>query len=317
MRLRFRVRRLAKRLALAVCSLIALIWLLNGHYTVEARLSRGTHDCAVSAAYGFVELWWVQVKSQLFLWSPPGVGNYWSLTTRDGFRFDWRWPRVKIDQRSGLIRFPLWLPLAIALLPTAYLFWIDRRPRRCPACGGTLTGGARWRCRDCGEGFRRVRRVSHFRRTVKWAGLVASATFAVAWVAMPHFCWFIPGGAAVLWADSDSISVGLLKDAVVEARTPWGRFGTNPVFVPAQSTPAFFQRPAWLAASPGTPAVIHCEFAQFFRAPIWALLLAFLIPTAFFWYRDYRRNPRGFCQACGYDLTGNTSGRCPECGRGT
>ena len=27
------------------------------------------------------------------------------------------------------------------------------------------------------------------------------------------------------------------------------------------------------------------------------------------------RKPRpGHCQACGYDLTGNTSGRCPECG---
>ena len=24
--------------------------------------------------------------------------------------------------------------------------------------------------------------------------------------------------------------------------------------------------------------------------------------------------PSGHCQSCGYDLTGNTSGRCPECG---
>lgn len=24
--------------------------------------------------------------------------------------------------------------------------------------------------------------------------------------------------------------------------------------------------------------------------------------------------PRGLCQGCGYDLTGNVSGRCPECG---
>ena len=27
-----------------------------------------------------------------------------------------------------------------------------------------------------------------------------------------------------------------------------------------------------------------------------------------------RPYPRGHCRRCGYDLTGNTSGRCPECG---
>jgi hypothetical protein len=25
--------------------------------------------------------------------------------------------------------------------------------------------------------------------------------------------------------------------------------------------------------------------------------------------------PEGFCQGCGYDMTGNVSGRCPECGK--
>ena len=40
-----------------------------------------------------------------------------------------------------------------------------------------------------------------------------------------------------------------------------------------------------------------------------------LIPlTAFLWWRDRRINPKGHCQKCGYDLTGNVSGRCPECG---
>ncbi len=32
--------------------------------------------------------------------------------------------------------------------------------------------------------------------------------------------------------------------------------------------------------------------------------------------RRWRRRRRGLCVACGYNLTGNVSGVCPECGRG-
>ncbi len=36
--------------------------------------------------------------------------------------------------------------------------------------------------------------------------------------------------------------------------------------------------------------------------------------TLVLWWR--RRPPPGHCQDCGYDLTGNVSGVCPECGTG-
>ncbi len=48
--------------------------------------------------------------------------------------------------------------------------------------------------------------------------------------------------------------------------------------------------------------------------PLWVPLLLFAIPTGVLWYRDRRRFPAGHCRRCGYDLTKNESGVCPECG---
>jgi hypothetical protein len=47
--------------------------------------------------------------------------------------------------------------------------------------------------------------------------------------------------------------------------------------------------------------------------PCWSLLLLASVPTAFGWWSG-RRFPSGHCPTCGYDLTGNVSGVCPECG---
>jgi hypothetical protein len=47
--------------------------------------------------------------------------------------------------------------------------------------------------------------------------------------------------------------------------------------------------------------------------PLWMLFFVAALPTACLWWRD-RRLPPGHCQRCAYDLTGNTSGICPECG---
>lgn len=43
-----------------------------------------------------------------------------------------------------------------------------------------------------------------------------------------------------------------------------------------------------------------------------AVLLA--IPVAILWRLDRPKVPPGHCTTCGYNLTGNESGRCPECG---
>ncbi len=47
--------------------------------------------------------------------------------------------------------------------------------------------------------------------------------------------------------------------------------------------------------------------------PLWIPLLLAGLPTAWLWMRG-RRPPPGYCMECGYNLTGNVSGVCPECG---
>ena len=52
--------------------------------------------------------------------------------------------------------------------------------------------------------------------------------------------------------------------------------------------------------------------------PLWAPCLVLAVyPTIAFIrgpYRRYRRRKKGLCLKCGYNLTGNISGICPECG---
>lgn len=48
--------------------------------------------------------------------------------------------------------------------------------------------------------------------------------------------------------------------------------------------------------------------------PLWVPFLLAALPTAWLWWRDRRRTPSGHCPHCGYNLTGNTTGICSECG---
>ena len=58
------------------------------------------------------------------------------------------------------------------------------------------------------------------------------------------------------------------------------------------------------------------RWTQRVTVPLWIPLVLIAIPTAFLWWRESRRPKPGHCP-CGYDLTGNVSGKCPECGRET
>ena len=56
----------------------------------------------------------------------------------------------------------------------------------------------------------------------------------------------------------------------------------------------------------------------FIKMPLWFPIIVFSIYPAIAFirgpYRRYRRRKKGLCLTCGYNLTGNVSGICPECG---
>jgi hypothetical protein len=59
---------------------------------------------------------------------------------------------------------------------------------------------------------------------------------------------------------------------------------------------------------------------QLQRFLFWPILILLWCPAIYAWLKGRRQNRRnkrialGLCLDCGYDLTGNVSGTCPECG---
>jgi hypothetical protein len=74
-------------------------------------------------------------------------------------------------------------------------------------------------------------------------------------------------------------------------------------------------RMEWLPRFGSTkPALQNQMFATTF-IPFWIPFLIIAVPTAVIIRRMRRWKPEGkLCKSCGYDLTGNVSGICSECG---
>jgi hypothetical protein len=79
--------------------------------------------------------------------------------------------------------------------------------------------------------------------------------------------------------------------------------------------PAFVTDPQTVAV--GSDAVFRLGDKQLLMVPLWIPIVLVAFPTAVLWRRDHRRFSPGHCRKCGYNLTGNVTGRCPECGTPT
>jgi hypothetical protein len=121
-----------------------------------------------------------------------------------------------------------------------------------------------------------MKRRSRTRRVLKWIGTMVCVVLLL-------------GGALSLWLKALLTSSANLADAYMHRQCFWlvGDAKSGRPCRPPRSTASL--------------------------ATYSAIFTAVAVPTALLWWRD-RRYPAGHCQTRGYDLTGNVSGRCPECG---
>ena len=152
---------------------------------------------------------------------------------------------------------------------------------------------------------RRKRPVLRWTATIV-AVLVLAFTVATFWYDFRYgsLRWFVGvcGGqihvvhvddAYFLW-DGHPVTVGAPMGAHVEPARP----------LPKNYTPAWSLWPGW-DSFPDTRGVY---------VPLWPFVLVPALMAGWRWWRDWPRPGPGQCRRCGYDLTGNVSGRCPECG---
>ena len=93
------------------------------------------------------------------------------------------------------------------------------------------------------------------------------------------------------------------SDATQTAKGPYEFIRLRPAEGALLLLPSYEVMPA----GHGTAAKFHI-----IEIPHWLTNLVAWSLFFFFW-RKARKPPTGHCQQCGYDLTGNESGACPEC----
>ncbi len=139
-----------------------------------------------------------------------------------------------------------------------------------------------------------------FRNWAKWVGLVGCALIVAASVgSLGRIITYTLGYRG----RNIEIVMGQACAAVASFDQP-GPSGWSVKRADLRLAPAHWVPEYWALRGPAAFAVI---------VPLWIPLLALAIPTGFLWYRDCRPPPN-HCQSCGYNLTGNVSAVCPECG---
>jgi hypothetical protein len=85
-------------------------------------------------------------------------------------------------------------------------------------------------------------------------------------------------------------------------------------WVPRIRCESHVPRMSELVLAPSADFVFDAPAFRVVAIPLWMPAVLFALLSALAWRLGRRRVAQGHCANCGYNLTGNVSGRCPECG---
>ncbi len=154
-----------------------------------------------------------------------------------------------------------------------------------------------------------MRRRSRLLRIAKWGGTILCAVcvigFELGGTPALRYVWTLPSGkGAGVWIAADGI--GYASFVAIKLELVRGVF-----LLPTPN--------GWSLGFPLDDVPLFGTRAGTWGGRVWGASSMFFaivigVPTACLWLVDRRRPLPGHCP-CGYDLTGNVSGVCPECGR--
>ena len=159
-----------------------------------------------------------------------------------------------------------------------------------------------------------MRKRSRVQRVLKWGGTLF-CLLALLWVYLAGVFYPLGGGLGFkaksgswcLYLQSGG-AYALVCDTALPAigpgiARPFGGRGWASLF----SWPSIRVLSGVPPGAPGLARTVEVALSM------WLFILPAALLAIFFWRQD-SRIPQGHCQTCGYDLTGNVSGVCPECG---
>lgn len=145
-----------------------------------------------------------------------------------------------------------------------------------------------------------MRQHPRIRRIAKCAGF--SLCVALLGTMAMSFKWAVGFDGAKAWF---GVAAGGFVVTVMEDALPVSQGGSCERIPMSIRTQFRAMVSLWIRSWPGPGATVH-------YVPLYLPMLAIAGFTTFLWRRDRRIQP-GHCR-CGYNLTGNVSGVCPECG---
>jgi len=144
-------------------------------------------------------------------------------------------------------------------------------------------------------------------RAARWTGILVCAFILFAAAVSLRWSWVSLCGDknGRIW-----LAGGTLEVAWIDGRgwpTDWNAYVGPPIATWRELVDRWSSSGVWPRPDSG-------RLIKAFVLPLWFPFLLTAIPTAILWRLDCRRARPGHCAKCRYNLTGNVSGRCPECG---